>query len=53
LQDFDEAIKQAPNYGEAYFERSLIYKSLGKKTLWASDLEKAEAFGHKSPEAMR
>jgi tetratricopeptide (TPR) repeat protein len=52
LWDIDEAIRQYPKYGEAYFERSLIDKSLGNKYQYEKDLQKAQEFGYQSPEAM-
>ncbi len=53
LLDFDEAIIRLPRYGEAYFERSAIYKAIGKLELSRSDLKSAKEFGCEAPEAMK
>lgn len=53
IKDFNEAIRQVHDYGEAYYERSLVYKALKMKTMAASDFKFAKSFGYQSPEAMR
>lgn len=45
---------QSPDYfGEAYFERSVIEKSMGKMAQYKSDLRKANELGYSTPKAMK
>lgn len=52
ISDFSEAIAKAPKYGEAYYERSLAYKSMGKLKEALDDITNANKYGHGSPDAM-
>jgi tetratricopeptide (TPR) repeat protein len=41
LEDFNQAIRLAPNYSSAYEQRGLIKKEQSKKTEAMKDLQKA------------
>lgn len=53
LRDLTEAIRQIPNYGEAYYERSLVYKRIGRKVLSENDLQTATKLGCQRPKEMK
>lgn len=48
LQDFDNILSRNPSDGNAFYERSWVYRKLGKMTQYKSDLSKAKALGYES-----
>ncbi|HMY03253.1 MAG TPA: tetratricopeptide repeat protein, partial [Candidatus Obscuribacter sp.] len=52
LKDFDEAIRMHPQYGEAFYERSQVYRAMGDLSRAQSDMEMAFKYGYAAPEAM-
>jgi Tfp pilus assembly protein PilF len=51
VRDFSKAIELEEDYADAYFQRSLCYKRIGKAEESASDMKKAAQLGH--PRAQR
>ena len=45
IQDFNEAIRQKPDFTEAYYNRGAVYGTKGKTDLAIKDFEKSRVFG--------
>jgi len=46
LKDFDASIKFYPNYGEAFYHRSLALKALKREAESEKDLARAKELGY-------